>query len=60
MVCLVNECRAQSMPEPQGLDYKLKNYKVSGRKGAKSDDYLMRKLLMKKKFKFPLSECWSK
>lgn len=60
MVCLVNKRRAQSMPEPQGLVYKLTNHKVSGRKGAKSDDYLMRKLLMEKKFKFPLSECWGK
>jgi len=45
------------MAEPQGWAYKSTDHKVSGKRGAKCDDYLMRKLLMKNEFKFALSEC---
>lgn len=48
--------RAQSVAEPQGQVYKSTDCKVSGNRGAKSNDYLMRKLLLKKEFKFALSE----
>lgn len=48
------------MAESQGQVYKSTDHKGSGNRGAKSDDYLMRKLLMDKEFKFALSECLGK
>lgn len=48
------------MTEPQGQVYKSTDRMISGNRGVKSDDYLMGKLLMKKEFKFAISECLSK
>lgn len=48
------------MTELQWQVYESTDHKVSANRGAKLDDYLMRKLLMGKEFKFALSECWNK